>query len=392
MSHAPSPALERRHQTIRDAIAARALDALVVTSLPNILYLTNFTGSSAIVVLTADRLLLHHRLPLRRRRSPPRAARRSECPDLELVTVDGSYDATLAGAAARRCRLAARRVRGGASDGRPARLAERRRSAAAHRRPGARRDRAASSSARASARTRTRSRRSARRRGGCRRWRRRARRRSGAARPSASSRWRSTGASGRPGSSGPAFDTIVASGPNARAAARAARRAKINRRRPRRAGLRRRLRLILRRLDPDRIGRAGRRAGPEVYAAVLEAHDRAIAAVAPGRVAVRHRRGGARRADAARPGRGVRPRHRPRPRASKSTRIRGSRGGGRTSTRDDEAVDAGHGLHDRAGRVSPGWGGVRIEDDVLVTDDGCRGADRRHDRAARRSDRWTSIN
>ena len=32
------------------------LDALVVTSLPNILYLTNFTGSSAIVVITADRL------------------------------------------------------------------------------------------------------------------------------------------------------------------------------------------------------------------------------------------------------------------------------------------------------------------------------------------------
>ena len=54
MSHAPSAALSRRHQRVRAALAAQSLDALVVTSLPNILYLTNFTGSSAIVVLTAD--------------------------------------------------------------------------------------------------------------------------------------------------------------------------------------------------------------------------------------------------------------------------------------------------------------------------------------------------
>jgi len=38
-------------------MAERTLDALVVTSLPNILYLTNFVGSSAIVVMTSDRLL-----------------------------------------------------------------------------------------------------------------------------------------------------------------------------------------------------------------------------------------------------------------------------------------------------------------------------------------------
>ena len=30
------------------------LDALVVTSLPNVLYLSNFTGSAAIVVLTKE--------------------------------------------------------------------------------------------------------------------------------------------------------------------------------------------------------------------------------------------------------------------------------------------------------------------------------------------------
>ena len=52
MSHAPSPALSRRQQTVRDALASRELDAVILTSLPNIQYLTNFTGSSAIVVLT----------------------------------------------------------------------------------------------------------------------------------------------------------------------------------------------------------------------------------------------------------------------------------------------------------------------------------------------------
>ena len=85
MSHAPSPALERRHQHHSERSRRASLDALVVTSLPNILYLTNFTGSSAIVVAHRRSPPLHHRLPLRRRRSPPRAARRSECPSLELV-------------------------------------------------------------------------------------------------------------------------------------------------------------------------------------------------------------------------------------------------------------------------------------------------------------------
>ena len=57
MSHAPSLALSRRQQIVRESLASSALDALVITSLPNILYLTNFTGSSAIVVLTAEQLL-----------------------------------------------------------------------------------------------------------------------------------------------------------------------------------------------------------------------------------------------------------------------------------------------------------------------------------------------
>ena len=55
MSHAPTNALRRRHQLVREAAAAERLDAVVVTSLPNILYLSNFAGSSAIVVVTPER-------------------------------------------------------------------------------------------------------------------------------------------------------------------------------------------------------------------------------------------------------------------------------------------------------------------------------------------------
>jgi Xaa-Pro aminopeptidase len=95
MSYATAEALSRRHQIVRDACAARSLDALVVTSLPNILYLTNFTGSAATVVLTADRLHFitdfRYVTALAATRGLPH-----DCPGLELVTVDTSYDATLA--------------------------------------------------------------------------------------------------------------------------------------------------------------------------------------------------------------------------------------------------------------------------------------------------------
>jgi Xaa-Pro aminopeptidase len=95
MSHAPTAALDARHRTIREALAARSLDALVVTSLPNVLYLTNFTGSSAIVVLTRD--ALHFITDFRYVTVLAEAAGSAhDCPGLELVKVDGAYDATLA--------------------------------------------------------------------------------------------------------------------------------------------------------------------------------------------------------------------------------------------------------------------------------------------------------
>src|SRR5438876_721800 len=94
MSHAPSDALRRRHQKVRAACASQHLDALVVTSLPNILYLTNFTGSAAIVVLTRDRL---HFLTDSRYVTAVEAAQRSPsaCPGLQLMTVAGAYETSL---------------------------------------------------------------------------------------------------------------------------------------------------------------------------------------------------------------------------------------------------------------------------------------------------------
>jgi len=95
MSHAPTNALRRRHQLVREAAAAERLDAVVVTSLPNILYLSNFGGSSAIVVVTPDRFYFvtdfrYVTVAAEMREGP------CACPGFELVTVDGSYDATVA--------------------------------------------------------------------------------------------------------------------------------------------------------------------------------------------------------------------------------------------------------------------------------------------------------
>ena len=95
MSRAPSATLRRRHQLVREAAARHQVDALLVTTRSNILYLTNFTGSSAIVVLTPDRLHFitdfRYVTALESQQRSPHA-----CPDLDLAVVDASYDATLA--------------------------------------------------------------------------------------------------------------------------------------------------------------------------------------------------------------------------------------------------------------------------------------------------------
>jgi Xaa-Pro aminopeptidase len=75
-------------------MAEQELEALVITSLPNILYLTNFTGSSAIVVITAD-----HFYFLADARYTTVIAEMAvtgfACPNRDLVKVEASYDATL---------------------------------------------------------------------------------------------------------------------------------------------------------------------------------------------------------------------------------------------------------------------------------------------------------
>ena len=95
MPYAPSAALSRRHAAVRDAMASASLDALVVVSVPNIAYLTNFGGSSACVVLTPDAL---HFITDSRYTTVVADTQQTDhaCPGLDLVVVDGSYDATLA--------------------------------------------------------------------------------------------------------------------------------------------------------------------------------------------------------------------------------------------------------------------------------------------------------
>jgi Xaa-Pro aminopeptidase len=72
----------------------------VVTSLPNILYLTNFTGSSGIVLLTGTSLFFITDFRYVSALSDTRGTAH-ECPGLDLVTVTSSYDDSLADLLAR---------------------------------------------------------------------------------------------------------------------------------------------------------------------------------------------------------------------------------------------------------------------------------------------------
>lgn len=96
MPHAPTDVLERRHASIRASLRAAGLDAAIIVSLPNITWLTNFAGSSAIVVLDQAQLTFitdsRYVTTVTDMQAAPHA-----CPALTLTSVDGSYDATLAG-------------------------------------------------------------------------------------------------------------------------------------------------------------------------------------------------------------------------------------------------------------------------------------------------------
>ena len=95
MSHAPSVALRRRHDAVRAACGRAGVDALIVTTRSNILYLTNFIGSASIAVVTADAIQFitdfRYVTAVDAMQKSPAA-----CPDLQLTVVEGAYDSTLA--------------------------------------------------------------------------------------------------------------------------------------------------------------------------------------------------------------------------------------------------------------------------------------------------------
>lgn len=91
MRLAPPEALSRRHARVRERFDELQIDALVVTHLPNVLYLANHPGSAGIVILTREgvHLLVDSRYAeaVRARQSSP-----SACPSLRVWNVPGSYD------------------------------------------------------------------------------------------------------------------------------------------------------------------------------------------------------------------------------------------------------------------------------------------------------------
>jgi len=84
--------LQTRHQRVRRTFDADRLDALVVTHLPNVRYLTGFGGSAAIAVLTRDELVF---ITDGRYVTAVRESVAPFCPFFRLVPVDPTYDAAL---------------------------------------------------------------------------------------------------------------------------------------------------------------------------------------------------------------------------------------------------------------------------------------------------------
>lgn len=95
MRLAPRDTLAARHAKLRHAVAGAGLDGLVVTHLPNVFYLTNFLGTAGIAVAMRDRLhlLLDFRYASAAKEmwDTPHG-----CPDAEIVPVERTYDETLA--------------------------------------------------------------------------------------------------------------------------------------------------------------------------------------------------------------------------------------------------------------------------------------------------------
>jgi Xaa-Pro aminopeptidase len=95
MAMADSDHLADRHTRVRAFLREHELDGLIVTHLPNIFYLSNFTGTAAILVLTARELVFitdfRYFSSVEASLSTPHG-----CPSARLVRVQGSYEETLA--------------------------------------------------------------------------------------------------------------------------------------------------------------------------------------------------------------------------------------------------------------------------------------------------------
>jgi Xaa-Pro aminopeptidase len=83
-----------RHARVRATLRDRQVDALIVGHLPNVTYLSGFSGSAGIAVLTADRLYLL--IDFRYSAAVNQAGRAGAlAPGLVPIQVDGSYDRQL---------------------------------------------------------------------------------------------------------------------------------------------------------------------------------------------------------------------------------------------------------------------------------------------------------
>jgi|CXWL01.1.fsa_nt_gi Xaa-Pro aminopeptidase len=92
MSVPLSATLAERHARLREALTAQGIDALVVTSAPNIRYLTNHAGSAGVLVatMTGMHLIVHgvYTESVRARQETLEA-----CPELVVHDVPASYEA-----------------------------------------------------------------------------------------------------------------------------------------------------------------------------------------------------------------------------------------------------------------------------------------------------------
>jgi Xaa-Pro aminopeptidase len=92
---APTPLLVSRLARVREALGRAQLEALVVTKLPNVAYLTNLSASAAAAVVTRAQLYLitdfRYSAAVHRLLSSPEAP-----PDAVFHQVEGSYDEAIA--------------------------------------------------------------------------------------------------------------------------------------------------------------------------------------------------------------------------------------------------------------------------------------------------------